>query len=295
MRINNYVGFEIREDKNWIYLTAEGYIKTLAETFEINEQDKQTIPHIANHYIDQEETSKVLEFKKKYQSLVGSITYICRVCRPDISFQTNMLAQCSNRPKMAHLNAGKRLIAYLLNTYSLGLRYKKGVSKFKAVAYSDASHAALNGRYSMTGYIIKVNELTLLYKTRKQKMIATSSTEAEIMACSLTVKELKWLQINLRFMDIELEEVILKSDNKGAVNKLSIKQSYSGIKQMEIEYFFYKNIIEKERWKVQHVKKEFNDADVFTKPVTKNWFIKNRDKWLYDTRMEEEENENKRE
>eukprot|EP00924_Labyrinthula_sp_SR-Ha-C_P006185 snap_masked-scaffold_54-processed-gene-1.72-mRNA-1 protein AED:1.00 eAED:1.00 QI:0/-1/0/0/-1/1/1/0/232 len=232
MTINNHVGFEINEDKEWIYLTAEGYIKKLAETFEISEDELQSIPHIVNHYIDKNDNSKFLDMKKKFQSLVGSITYICRVYRPDISFQTNMLAQCSNKPTVAHLKAGKKIIAYLLNTYSLGLRYKKDVKDFKAVPYSDAS---LSGRFSMTGYIIKVSESTLLYKTKKQKCIATSSTEAEVMACSLTVKELKWLQINLKFMDIELKEVVLKTDNKGAVNKLGIKQSYSGIKQMEIE------------------------------------------------------------
>eukprot|EP00924_Labyrinthula_sp_SR-Ha-C_P013663 augustus_masked-scaffold_5-processed-gene-9.46-mRNA-1 protein AED:1.00 eAED:1.00 QI:0/-1/0/0/-1/1/1/0/295 len=295
MTINNYVGFEINEDQEWIYLTAEGYIKKLAETFEISEDEFQSIPHIVNHYIAKSDNSKFLDMKKKFRSLVGSITYICRVCRPDISFQTNMLAQCSDKPTVAHLKSGKKIIAYLLNTYSLGLRYKKDLKDFKAVAYSDASHASLSGRYSMTGYIIKVNESTLLYKTKKQKCIATSSTETEIMACSLTVKELKWLQINLRFMDIELKEVVLKTDNKGAVNKLGIKQSYSGIKQMEIEYFFCKNIIQKEKWKVEHVRKEFNDADVFTKPVAKHWFIKNRDSWLYDTRIEEEKDENKKE
>eukprot|EP00924_Labyrinthula_sp_SR-Ha-C_P013369 snap_masked-scaffold_45-processed-gene-1.90-mRNA-1 protein AED:1.00 eAED:1.00 QI:0/-1/0/0/-1/1/1/0/64 len=64
---------------------------------------------------------------------------------------------------------------------------------------------------------------------------------------------------------------------------------------MEIDYFFCKNIIQKEKWKVEHVRKEFNDADVFTKPVAKHWLIKNRDRWLYDTRMEEEKDENKRE
>eukprot|EP00924_Labyrinthula_sp_SR-Ha-C_P000112 snap_masked-scaffold_39-processed-gene-1.35-mRNA-1 protein AED:1.00 eAED:1.00 QI:0/0/0/0/1/1/3/0/245 len=190
MTINNYVGFEISEDENYIYLTAEGYIKKLAETFEITEKDVYNISHIVNHYIDQVENSNVLDFKRKFQSLVGSITYICRVCRPDISFQTNMLAQCSNKTTVSHLNAGKRVIEYLFNTYSLGLKYKKNVTEFKVEAYSDASHVSLRGIYSVSGYIIKINGSTLLYKTKKQRYIATGSTEAGIIACSLTVKEL---------------------------------------------------------------------------------------------------------
>eukprot|EP00924_Labyrinthula_sp_SR-Ha-C_P000118 snap_masked-scaffold_39-processed-gene-1.36-mRNA-1 protein AED:1.00 eAED:1.00 QI:0/-1/0/0/-1/1/1/0/91 len=90
----------------------------------------------------------------------------------------------------------------------------------------------------------------------------------------------------MKFMNIVFKEVVLKTDNKGASNKLGIKQSYSGIKQMEIEYFFCKDILQKEKWKILYTNKTLNDADVFTKPVGKQWFLKNREKWMHEARKE---------
>eukprot|EP00924_Labyrinthula_sp_SR-Ha-C_P012065 maker-scaffold_26-snap-gene-3.5-mRNA-1 protein AED:0.37 eAED:0.58 QI:0/0/0/1/0/0/3/0/130 len=76
---------------------------------------------------------KSLELKRKYQSLVRSLTYISMVCRPDISFQINMLQ--SSKPLVSHLNAGKRCIKYLLNTRFLGLKYPKTVEKYEVEAF----------------------------------------------------------------------------------------------------------------------------------------------------------------
>eukprot|EP00924_Labyrinthula_sp_SR-Ha-C_P012155 snap_masked-scaffold_26-processed-gene-4.132-mRNA-1 protein AED:1.00 eAED:1.00 QI:0/0/0/0/1/1/2/0/415 len=288
LNIDNYVGFEIDQGKKHILLTATGYIEKIAESFEVVEDENVKTPHIVNKYIDQELQSKPMELKRKFQSLVGSLTYISRVCRPDIAFQTNMLAQQSSKPLISHLNAGKRVIKYLLNTKFLGLKYLKGAEKYEIEAFSDASYATLCGRHSVSGYVFKVNKSVILFKTRKQKLVSTSSTEAEILVCSLLIKELKWMKINLEFLNVKLNKVTLYTDNKGAVNKLSLKKSFSNIKQLDIEYYFCKKILEEEKWTLKYIKREKNEADALTRPVERNWFLTTRKNWMNEAKVVEE-------
>eukprot|EP00924_Labyrinthula_sp_SR-Ha-C_P004834 snap_masked-scaffold_1-processed-gene-13.26-mRNA-1 protein AED:0.58 eAED:0.58 QI:0/0/0/0.5/1/1/2/0/519 len=118
--VKNYVGFEIFENEQFVFLTAENYIVKLAETFEVKEDERNVIPHAVNYYINKPDDSRKLEAKIKYQSNVGSLPYIARVFRPDIAFQTNMLAQFASKPTTKHLNAAKKVVNYLLNTKKYG-------------------------------------------------------------------------------------------------------------------------------------------------------------------------------
>eukprot|EP00924_Labyrinthula_sp_SR-Ha-C_P016105 snap_masked-scaffold_4-processed-gene-19.31-mRNA-1 protein AED:1.00 eAED:1.00 QI:0/-1/0/0/-1/1/1/0/838 len=276
--VNNYVGFEITSDEKYLYLTAKNYINNLCEAFEI--QTEENIPHIVKDWVDKDIDSEVLKHKKKYQSIIGALTYINRVCRPDITFQVNVLAQCASKPSKFNFNCAKKVAKYLLKTKNLGLRYTKGEHVLNIEMFCDASYGMLKGGNSMTGYVLKVNKQVVLYKSKKQKTIATSSAESEILACSLAVKEMKWLKINLKFFGLKFDSGTIKNDNLGAVKKLGVQASYNGIKQLEIEHYFMKQVIEEEGWIVEHVSANKNDADILTKPVSKKWFIENRDNWM---------------
>eukprot|EP00924_Labyrinthula_sp_SR-Ha-C_P012137 snap_masked-scaffold_26-processed-gene-4.37-mRNA-1 protein AED:1.00 eAED:1.00 QI:0/-1/0/0/-1/1/1/0/100 len=83
--------------------------------------------------------------------------------------------------------------------------------------------------------------------------------------------------MNLKFMDFIFIDVVLRTDNKRSSNKLGITQSYSGIKQREIEYFFCKYILQKEKLKIEYIRKGLSNVDVFTKPVEKQCLIKNHE------------------
>eukprot|EP00924_Labyrinthula_sp_SR-Ha-C_P003987 snap_masked-scaffold_3-processed-gene-10.18-mRNA-1 protein AED:1.00 eAED:1.00 QI:0/-1/0/0/-1/1/1/0/599 len=236
--VSIYVGFEITSDEKYLYLTAKNYINNLCEVFET--QTEEGIPHAVKEWADKEIDSEVLEQKKKYQSIISTLTYINRVCRPDITFQVNVLAQCMNKPTKFNFNYAKKVAKYLLKTKNMGLRYTKGEHVLNIEMFCDASYGMLKGGNSMTGYVLKVNKQVVLYKSKKHKTIATISTESEILACSLAVKEIKWLKIILNFFGLKFGSGTIKNDNLGAVKKLGVQASYNGIKQLEIEHYFMK-------------------------------------------------------
>eukprot|EP00924_Labyrinthula_sp_SR-Ha-C_P015630 snap_masked-scaffold_4-processed-gene-5.28-mRNA-1 protein AED:1.00 eAED:1.00 QI:0/0/0/0/1/1/2/0/422 len=224
--VNNYVGFEIAQDDEYLYLTAKNYINNLCEAFEIKEEEE--IPHMVKEWADKDVESEVLEYKRK------------------VTFQVNVSAQCVNKPTKFNFNCAKKVAKYLLGTRDLCLRYKKGEKVLNIILFCDASYGVLKGGNSMTGYVLKINEQVILYKSKKQKTIATSSTDSEIVACSLAVKEMKWLEINLKFFGLEYNKGTIRNDNLGAVKILGVAASYNGIKQLEIEHYFIRQVIEEE-------------------------------------------------
>eukprot|EP00924_Labyrinthula_sp_SR-Ha-C_P016722 snap_masked-scaffold_6-processed-gene-12.35-mRNA-1 protein AED:1.00 eAED:1.00 QI:0/0/0/0/1/1/2/0/92 len=78
---------------------------------------------------------------------------------------------------------------------------------------------------------------------------------------------MKWSKINMKFFGLHFHKVTLKNDNLAAVKKLGFAALYNGIKQLEIEHYYIKQVIEEEKWNIEHVSANKNDADILTKPI----------------------------
>jgi deoxyinosine 3'endonuclease (endonuclease V) len=87
-------------------------------------------------------------------------------------------------------------------------------------AYSDASFADAEDRKSTLGYLFKFASGIICYKSCKQKLVTTSTTEAEYVALTYAAKEATWLvqlleQIGYLRNDVYL--VKLYGDNQPSI------------------------------------------------------------------------------
>ena len=71
-----------------------------------DKQDTQLEPHID---------------KPKYQALVGSLLYIARMWRPDISYAFRILCRSTNKPTQENWEDAMHLLRYLFHTESDGI------------------------------------------------------------------------------------------------------------------------------------------------------------------------------
>jgi len=111
---------------------------------------------------------------------------------PDIEFAVLALAQFSQDPARTHWEATKCIIRYLKGMRDLELTY--GSSNTRIVRYTDADHASQYHRHSISGYTFLVNGGTVSWSSKKQSVMALSTTEAEYVAATHTMKEALWLQ-----------------------------------------------------------------------------------------------------
>mmetsp|Transcript_61234 Transcript_61234/g.126488 ORF Transcript_61234/g.126488 Transcript_61234/m.126488 type:complete len:503 (-) Transcript_61234:1075-2583(-) len=81
---------------------------------------------------------------RQYQQMVGSLMYLVCFTRPDIAYAVNQCAKFMSNPGPTHVQAAKRILAYLAGTRDHKLTYTRtrepGVGNLLMV-YADSDHA----------------------------------------------------------------------------------------------------------------------------------------------------------
>ena len=99
------------------------------------------------------------------RSVVGSLSWLARTCRPDLSFRVNQLQAVQQRARVEDLLETNKLLDFALRTKEQGMYYPKLGCRFEElviVSVTDASHAAsledvggtVAGNRSQTGRLL---------------------------------------------------------------------------------------------------------------------------------------------
>uniref|UniRef100_A0A3Q7GX56 Reverse transcriptase Ty1/copia-type domain-containing protein n=1 Tax=Solanum lycopersicum TaxID=4081 RepID=A0A3Q7GX56_SOLLC len=138
------------------------------------------------------EEDKLLEDATIYKRLVGKLLYL-NVTRPDIAFATQTLSQFLHQPKQSHLNAALRIVRYIKSQAGQGVLLSSKSSKQLKV-YCDADWGAcLHTRRSVSGFMVKMGESMISWKSKKQATVSRSSTEAEYRSMASSIAEITWI------------------------------------------------------------------------------------------------------
>jgi ketol-acid reductoisomerase len=99
------------------------------------------------------------------------------------------------------------------------------------------------------------------------------SSEAEYVAMSEAVKEIRFIYFILCDIGIEVElQVVVKTDNVGAM--FTTQNSSTGVRSRHVDtrYHFIRENVENGIVKVEFVNSNENDFDIFTKNVSKETY-----------------------
>ncbi|KAK2985412.1 hypothetical protein RJ640_007354 [Escallonia rubra] len=106
---------------------------------------------------------------------------------------------------------------------------------------------------SQQKYVLDLLEETVIWRSKKQPVVARSSSEAEFRSMAQDICELLWLKITLKDLKIKLETPKkLYCDNKSAINIAHNPVQYDRTKHVEVDRHFIKEKLE--RLEVGHVK-----------------------------------------
>ncbi|CAI7841577.1 unnamed protein product [Closterium sp. NIES-54] len=179
--VTQYLGLNIQDGENAIYLSAAKYADTIAKRFRLTPATITT-PY---RYIDGncKEASTLLKPAsiRDYQRKLGCILFAAITCRPDLSYSASQLATYLKKPEADHMGELDRALHYLISSPTIGLTYHKtGTTTPKLIGYVDADHAGdPDNRRSRTGYIYRLEPIgPISWQTSKQELIALFSGEA---------------------------------------------------------------------------------------------------------------------
>ena len=138
--------------------------------------------------------------------------------QPDLAFPITLLSQYLTCPTQEHFNAVKHVFRYLQGTKNNKLFFLYGKS-LVLEGFTDSNVAACRDtRRSTSGYIFKLGGGTISWRSRKQRSVATSTLEAEYMACTQAAKQHIWLKRALTELGYHNIPSALSCDNMGSID-----------------------------------------------------------------------------
>lgn len=162
-----------------------------------------------------------------YRELIGSLLYISRRTRRDISFTVSILCLVDQASNIKHWNAAKRVLRYLSGTkgyeIEIGRTGENDDSHIndQLVAYCDDNWAGdRRNRASTRGFILFLNGGIISRSTRKQNCIALSSTEAEYVPLLDCVRNVACIRRILEELGsaCTVSPTILYEDNQSCIS-----------------------------------------------------------------------------
>jgi hypothetical protein len=271
--IISYLGMNIRKTDR-ILLDQRGYIDSLMERLDVRK--KSPIP--SNNDLFKKSVGEDID-PKIYKSTVMSLMFLATRTRPDILKETIHLSSVTD-PNTGDWKKVERVLAYINQTRNMCLEFN--VTSLQPVAYIDAAYNVHDESKSHTGTIISLGPHggTIYAKSSKQKITATSSTEAELVAVHTGMRRAMIVQLIVQELTGEYNPILLLQDNQSTI-KL-IENNHAGSfksKHINVRYFSIRENVEAEEVIVQYLPTNEMKADLLTKPMGGEQFQKMRD-WV---------------
>ena len=267
-----YLGIEFIFGDDYIALSQENFIAKVLDKFNMQDAKTKSLPcDVGLTKFDCLE-SKQLESPTLYRAIIGSLTYIQISSRPDICFIVTKLAQYMDKPTKAHLGYAKDVLRYLKGTINHALVYRKTKGSLSLLGFCDSDYAGSDDRKSTSGYCYKLCPESALvsWKTKKQSVVALSSTEAEYISMAHGMQHGKFLrQLFADISNSQASQFDLYVDNQGAIKLAQNPVHHQRSKHIDVKFHFLRSEIQFGTAKIHYVQSAHNIADMFTKALSR--------------------------
>jgi len=194
-----------------------------------------------------------------------------------------MIAMFASDPTSHHCSMLKRILQYLKLHKEMGLVFdsspKKGLDLemrgFVDASYADNYGTPKDHRRSTTGFVFMLGGAAISWSSKRQAVVACSTTESECIAAYTATRE----AICLRRMLIELGEtsvdtaVDLNEDNQACIKLAHNPCSAQRTKSMDVKYHFLRQAVQEGNINLKYVDTKKQLADIFTKQLPEPQFV----------------------
>eukprot|EP00253_Pinus_taeda_P015362 PITA_15362 len=211
-----FTGIEVVQNEKGIFISQARYVDQVLSRFNMEECKAAITPTVMGLKLSREDSSKDFD-PSLYKSIVGSLMYLTET-RPDIMYAVSLISRFMERPKEAHWQAAKRILRYVKGTKMFGILYN--VSEHSdLVGYTDSDWAgSVDDRKSTSGYVFHMGSGAISLASKKQSIVALSTTEAEYVAATAAACQAVWIRRMLRSLGQEqAKATVIFCDNSSAI------------------------------------------------------------------------------
>jgi len=191
------LGMRITRDRKARTITLDQrlYVETALKRFGLDQCKSADTPEVVGARDEKGESPPA--DKQRFMEITGTLMYAAISSRPDIAHAVHYLASNMIAPTARHMQAAERVLRYLAGTKDIGLVFGSrngnngasaaedtcGPVKVECCAYADADWAGdRRDRKSISGWVAMINGDPISWSSKKQRVVALSTCEAELYA-----------------------------------------------------------------------------------------------------------------
>lgn len=266
--VKRILSINISREKDYIKLDQSDYIKQILQKNGMENCNATKLPMTAGTQLKKHEGEVDEKLQREYQSIIGEFLYLSTNTRPDISYVTSYLGQFATNPTLEHFKATRQVLRYLKGTIHEGIVYCK---QDKTEFYCDADWGTdKNDRKSYSGCVVLMSGGAIAWKSMKQRCVALSTAEAELIAANECVKEAMWFKNLLGELPnvTRMKTCVINTDNQAVINICESDVTSERTKHIDIKMFKIRDDVRNGDIGFRHINGSENPADIFTKCVT---------------------------
>ncbi|KAA0051519.1 putative mitochondrial protein [Cucumis melo var. makuwa] len=251
-RLTYFLGFQVNYLESGFILNQGKYISDLLHKLQLSDLKPAPSSSVVGKNLFAFGGTP-LEDPFVYRNTIGALQYLTNT-RPDIAYIINQLSQFLQKPTDLHWQAVKCVLKYLSGTKSFGLMFQQG-DDLAISAYSDADWASnINDRKSIAAYCIFIGNTLVFWSSKKQTVVARSSTKSEYRALALVASEVIWLkQLLLELTSYPSRKLVIWCDNISSGALAMNPVFHARTKHIEIDVHFVRDQVLKGALEVRYV------------------------------------------
>jgi hypothetical protein len=205
-----------------------------------------------------------------FRQAVGKLMYLATSTRPDIAFAVGLASRHLHKYDKSHWLFVKRILRYLKGTTDLGITFDRNAGNLELSGYADADFGGDEvDRKSTSAYIFKLCGGPVSWSSKKQGVIATSTTEAEYLAASIAAREIVFLRSLWYQLGYDQKSSTILYEDNNACIKLSENPMYHArTKHFDIRHHWIRERVQNKEIKLIYCPTEDMVADMLTKALT---------------------------
>lgn len=282
----SYLGFEIDINDQGITITQSKYAEHVLQRYGMDQCRTVKTPLVTPPKSGKPSEEAPEDFP--YREIVGSLQHLSCKTRPDITHAVNFVSRYMENPDKEDTVNVKRILRYLRGSTQLGIHFPaNGSPKIQCYSDSDYAGSGIEGKFrSTSGYIIFLAGGPVIWGSKLQKVVASSTFEAEFVAAAQCCKQLMYLKTLSLELTNETIPAHLHEDNQSSLKLIVTRQPTSKSRHINVRYFLVCEAFAEKCFELSYCETQHQLADIFTKPLLVDRFgnLRNQICMQYETK-----------
>ena len=298
--IDHYIGIGIERDREarTMRLSQRGLIAKILETLEVAGASDDAIPDtpLPPGNLPGKRQPEEPEFQPpfEYRRVLGMLLFLARVTRPDLRHACHYLSRHAENPSAKHYEMLKRACLYLKGTAGDYMTYSRAFDQGVYMKVDASFGDCIDTAKSTTGVLVHMAGAVIVAVSKRQTVVASSSTHAEVNALKHGVSEFLFVLKILGFLGIVLPRPLMVfEDNQASIAIMTklIKSLDGLVKHFRVRLMWAREHFQNGVLKLKYIQSLRNTADVLTKALPAALFRHHANVMLGIARDEDAERE----